>query len=215
MNVLKTSQQLYIDGDFDKAIENTLSLKEKLDAGLFHYNLGSLYLKKGELGPARYHMEKAKKQDFTYPMLWNNLKFINSQREVLDPTKSKVLSEKMIGHYMDIPLLFLTFTLLVSLSILVLAVRFKKLTNKGLIAFLVVLSLSPLAMRLALEKSYRFAVVIKTKRVHEGPSKIFQDFGEIHEGSRIIVSKYRDKWYYITSPSSFSGWIEKSALGFY
>jgi hypothetical protein len=215
MNILKVSQQLYIDGDFDKAIEKTLASKDQIEAGLFHYNLGTLYLKKGDLGPARYHMEKAKKQSFSYPMLWNNLKVINSHSEVIDPTKSKVFTEKFVGHYMDLPLLLLSAIALIGLIGTLTSVRLKKLTNKVVIISLVLLSLSPVLLRMGLDKTYRFAIVMNAKRIHEGPSEIFEDYGEIPEGSRIIVSKYHDKWYYITSPSSFSGWIKKSALGFY
>jgi len=212
---LKASQQLYIEGDFDQAIEKTLESKDELDQGLFHYNLGSLYLKKGSYGPARYHLEKAKKSDFSYPMLWNNLSFLNSQREVLDPTKSPFLKEKLIGHYMDLPSVLLTVVVALSLATTLLAIRFRRLKNYWLAALLIIVSVSPWAVRLALDRNYKFAVVIKGARVFEGPSKIFQDFGQIPEGSRVIVGKYHDKWYYILSPSDFSGWVEKSTLGFY
>ena len=214
MEALKASQQLYIDGEFDKAIEKTLEAKESMDSGLFHYNLGSMYLKKGELGPARFHMEKAKSLNFSYPMLWKNLNFINAQREVLDPKKTKIFSEKFIGHYMDIPAIVFTSTMALVLIFTILGARLRKLSN-GFIVALCILSVIPWGVKLYLSNTYKFAVVIEDGRVYEGPSKIFQDYGLVPEGSRVIVGKYHDKWYYILSPKDFSGWVNKKSLGFY
>ena len=55
----KSVEELYLSGDLEAAIDLALSQKSQMEPGHFHYNLGSLYLKKGDLGAARLNLEKA------------------------------------------------------------------------------------------------------------------------------------------------------------
>ncbi|CAN0054173.1 unnamed protein product, partial [Chrysoparadoxa australica] len=91
--ILNSAKTYYLNGDYEAAKNAVLEGKPHLDSGLFHYNLGSIYLKMGKLGPARFHLEKAKTEGFSYPMLWKNLTYVKAQSQVLDPTKSKDIQE--------------------------------------------------------------------------------------------------------------------------
>ena len=212
--ILKTSQNYYLMGDFDSAKNVILEGKSSLDQGLFHYNLGSIYLKMGSLGVSRYHLEKANAEGFTYPMLWKNLKYIKAQQQVYDPTKSNDFYEIVVGKTMDAPYLALCAIFLVSLVFALATIR-KSMRLWTISTLFLLLGSLPISLRLVAENKYDFAIALKPIRIHEGPSKIYPDYGVLSEGSRIVVSEFHDDWYYITFPSNLSGWVEKGNLGFY
>lgn len=213
--ILKDAEQFYVNKDYESALSVILKGKGELDTGLFHYNMGSIYLKRGELGPARFHLEKAKNKGFGYPMLWKNLKFIQEQPQVLDPVKSKNIQEFVVGKVMDIPISFFGILTLLLISIILLSYRNLWIKTKSVMISLLVLSLIPLAGSMLIHRGYKYAIALKPVRVYEGPSKIYSDYGEIPSGSRVVINKFQDNWYFILSPSSISGWVEKTDLGFY
>lgn len=213
--ILKDAEQFYINREYESALSVIRKGRDALDSGLFHYNLGSIYLKKGELGPARFHLERAKDTGFSYPMLWKNLKFIQEQPQVLDPSKSKNVQEFLIGKAMDLPSSF--FGILSLLMVITILLSFKKkwIERKLVVTVLLIFSLVPLVGSYAIKKGLRYAIALKPIRVYEGPSKIYPDYGEVAAGSRLIINNFQDDWYFILSPRSQSGWVEKTDLGFY
>lgn len=213
--ILKNAEQFYIKKDYEAALGVILEAKDTLDPGLFHFNLGSLYLKKGELGPARFHLEKAKDSGFSYPMLWKNLKYIQTQPQVLDPVKSKNIQEYVVGKTMDVPLSFVGIFSLLAVIIILFSLQRKWIERKFIAVILLLLSIAPLGISYSIKKGYNYAIALKPLRVYEGPSKIYPDYGEISAGSRVIINNFQDDWYYILSPRSQSGWVEKTDLGFY
>ena len=213
--ILKRIENLYQKGDFESAKNEVLKSKSHLDSGLFHYNLGSLYLKMGKIGPARLQLEKAKVKGFNFPMLWKNLNYVNGQPQVQDPTKSKDLKEFFIGKTLDIPISsFILFSTVVFILILFF-LRRKTLNIVSFLTLFILLSLLPLGFKYYLDHSLDYAIALVPTRVYEGPSKIYPDYGELGEGSRVILSKYHDNWFFITSPQDYMGWVEKDKLGFY
>lgn len=213
--ILKNAEQFYIKKDYESALSVILESKDKLDPGLFHYNLGSLYLKKGELGPARFHLERAKDSGFSYPMLWKNLKYIQEQPQVLDPVKSKDMQEFFVGKTMDVPLSFVgIFSLLIAVIVLF-SFRKKWIERKLVVVLFLVIAIAPVGISYSIKKGFNYAIALKPLRVYEGPSKIYPDYGEISAGSRVIINNFQDDWYFILSPRSQSGWVEKTNLGFY
>jgi tetratricopeptide (TPR) repeat protein len=214
-DILKAAQESYLNGDFQNSLKIIRENKDTFDSGLFHYNLGSIYLKLNEFGPARFHLEKAKNEGFNYPMLWSNLKYIKLQPGITDPALSRNWKEVGIAEMMDIPLaLYLTFFLVILLG-LVISIRKKWLNNKIVIFFIFLISLVPMTFRYTYKEGHSFAVAIKDLRIHEGPSSIYPDYGKISAGSRVIVGRFYDDWYYIISPQDQSGWVQKTNLGFY
>jgi hypothetical protein len=213
--ILKQAQQFFVNKDYESALSVIREGKPHLDTGLFHYNLGSIYTKSGELGPGRYHLEKAKKAGFNYPMLWKNLNYIKNQPQVMDPTKAKDYQEVFVGKVLDIPFSFVSIACLFILAVLILLFRKSILNLKKTVLCVFVLVLLPPVTSIAIKKGYRYAIALKPVRVYEGPSKIYPDFGEIAAGSRVVVGKLHDSWYFLLSPSSISGWVDRTHLAFY
>lgn len=213
--ILDTAKTYYLNGDYEAAKGVILEGKEDLDSGLFHYNLGSIYLKMGKLGPARLHLEKAKKEGFSFPMLWKNLDYVKGQSQVFDPTKSKNFQEVFVGKTLDISMSGVVIFSLIVLVGLLFTLR-KRVLNKVQFSILALLfGVLPISGKYLLENGYDFAIALKPTRVYEGPSKIYPDYGELPEGSRVIVGKYHDEWFYIFSPKDLAGWVERNDLAFY
>jgi len=212
---LTEAKKFFVNKDYDQAIDVILKAKSTLDPGLFHYNIGSLYLKKNNLGPARFHLEKAREQGFTFPMLYKNLEFINSKAEIYDPSKAKSLEETVVAKFLDTPMnMFLILSLLLtSLSLLLFRFKYK---GRGLVlGLLLVIALIPTVTKFSLERGLRVGVALQDLRVYEGPSKIYTDFGVISSGSRVILNQAHDGWSYVMSPKEIRGWVEIKEIGFY
>jgi len=214
-DILKAAQGYYLKGEFENSLKIIRQNKDNLDSGLFHYDIGSIYLKMNDFGPARYHLEKAKKEGFSYPMAWNNLNYIKLQPGVIDPTQSKDWREYTTANIMDIPFSFYFAFFMVGMCLFLFLLKKKWIENKTLILLYFVLFTTPLIFRYSYENGHNYAVTMRDTRVHEGPSKIYSDFGKISAGSRVVVGRFYDNWYYIVSPSERSGWVQKSDLGFY
>jgi len=213
--ILNTAKKFYLNGDYESAKSTILEGKSQLDPGLFHYNLGSIFLKMGKLGPARYNLEKAKQEGFSYPMLWKNLDFVKAQSQVMDPTKARTTQEVFLGKTLDLSTsLVAIFSLLVTITLLFL-VRRKQIRIAYAVGVFLMMAFLPLAGKIYINESYNYAIALETARVYEGPSKIYPDYGELGEGSRVIVNRFHDNWYFIVSPKELSGWIERNQLGFY
>ncbi|MCF8058009.1 MAG: SH3 domain-containing protein [Bacteriovoracaceae bacterium] len=213
--ILKEAQQFYVNKDYESALSVILKGKESISPGLFHYNLGSIYLKMGDLGPSRLHLEKAKSHGFQYPMLWKNLKYIKTQNQVYDPTKSKIFKEAFIGKVLDIPDVLIMMVTLALIIFLLGIFRKGWIRSKKYLALALVLIIVPLTSSYLIKRNFNYAVVLKPLRIYEGPSKIYPDFGEVSPGSRVVVGQLRDNWYFVISPSDISGWVEKANLAFY
>ena len=61
-NILITFKDLYLKKDFNACVDLLLKEKESFNPGLFHYNLGTVYLKLEKPAIGRYHLEKARKE---------------------------------------------------------------------------------------------------------------------------------------------------------
>ncbi len=214
-DILKAAQESYLKEDYQNSLKIIRENKDNLDPGLFHYNLGSIYLKMNDFGPARYHLEKARDDGFNYPMLWNNLEYIKLQPGVTDPLLSKDLKEAIVAKTMDIPVSFFVIYFLLGLSAILFSLRKKIIKNKILVVIALAALVVPGVFRYTYKEGHTFAIAMKDSRVFEGPSKIYPDYGKINAGSRVVVGKFYDDWYYIVSPSDRSGWVQKSDLGFY
>lgn len=214
-DILKAAQEYYLKGEFQNSLKIIRENKDKLDPGLFHYDLGSIYLKMNDFGPARYHLEKAKKDGFNYPMVWNNLNYVKLQPGVTDPVQSRDWKDYATANAMDIPFSFYIAFLMAGLCLFLLLLKKKWIENKLLILMYLALFITPLIFRYSYEREHTYAIAMKDARVHEGPSKIYPDYGKVSAGSRVVVGRFYDDWYYIVSPSDRAGWVQKSDLGFY
>ena len=94
-------------------------------------------------------------------------------------------------------------------------IRFQKIQKKWIIAIVLLLSLTPIAISYFYVKNIDYAVALKDIEIYEGPSKIFNEKGKIRAGSKIVLGQFKEGWFYVEFPISLSGWVSKDQLGIY
>jgi hypothetical protein len=207
--------ELYLKKDFKGAAQYLLDNKQQMDSGIFHYNLGTVYSKMGDLAAARFHLEKALQEGYINSASLNNLTFVKTKLEVDDLTTSTSLPDQFINMASTIPAsAYFSFTLAFWL-ILAIMIRFNKIQKKWLMIVCFLLSLSPLLFSNFYVKNINYAIALKDTPLYEGPSKIFNEKGRVKAGSKIVLGELKEGWFYVKFPLSLSGWINKDQLGLY
>ena len=212
--VLTSLEKLYLEGKFDQARELFLTSKDSLPEGPFYYNLGTLYAKEGDFVAARYNLEKAISKKFINTMVFNNLKAVKQELNVLDLGQSSSFYDRTVNASLLIPTeayLSITFILVLGLMI---AKKMKFVRSLALSIVLFVLFLVPFAYSFFYLKTIDYAIVLKDAEIYEGPSKIYVNTGIVPGGSKIIIGKLNNGRYLIKHPLNLSGWIDKNDLGF-
>lgn len=208
---LKSLESLYVGGKFDEAIKSLIAQKANFEIGPFHYNLGTLYAKKGEHAIARFHFEKAIKAGFIGDEVLNNLAYSTKTLQ-LDKVESDNLALDV--YYSSF---FSSFSILLMIIgiyfLLVLMFRkMQKISLKATTALLIV-GVIPLVVKFTMNRDLKEAILLKKSAVKEGPSAIFESHQELPAGIKLIVTKPKDGWYLIKYPSHFSGWVQSADLG--
>jgi tetratricopeptide (TPR) repeat protein len=207
--------ELYLKKDYKGAAQYLLDNKQRLDSGIFHYNLGTVYSKMGDQATARFHLEKAIQEGYINTSSINNLNFIKTQLQVDDLTNSTSLPDEMINMATLIPeAAYLSITLIFC-SIFMTMVRFQKIKRKWVMVLGLLLAASPMIFSQLYVKKINYAIALKDIPLYEGPSKIFNEKGQIRAGSKIILGELKESWFYVKFPLSLSGWINKDQLGLY
>lgn len=212
---VSTFDDLYLKKDFKGAAQYLLANKQRIDSGIFHYNLGTVYSKMGDQPAARFHLEKAIQEGYINSSSLNNLTFVKSKLQVDDLTNSTSFPDKLMSMATSIPPAgYLSLTLLMALMFTLL-IRFQKIQKKWAVIFVVLLSLTPVLFSNFYIKQINFAVALKDVPIYEGPSKIFNEKGQIRAGSKVILGEFKEGWFFVKFPLSLSGWINKDQLGLY
>lgn len=208
---LKSLESLYVKGSFDEAIQGFIAQKSNFDPGPFHYNLGTLYAKKGDYAVARFHFEKAIKAGFIGDEVLNNLAVATKNLQVEKIEADNFFSDV---YYSSLFSAF-SITLMVIGIYLFLVLLLKKLQkiNTRFMVILLVLGFLPIGIKYFLNKELQEAILLKKSVVKEGPSAIFESHQELPAGVKLIVTKPREGWYFIKYPTHFSGWIQNNDLG--
>jgi hypothetical protein len=207
--------ELYLKKDFKGAAQYLLDNKQQMDSGIFHYNLGTVYTKMGDLAAARFHLEKALQEGYINSSSLNNLTFIKTKLEVDDLTTSTSFPDQFINIASTVPAsAYLSMTLALWL-ILAIMIRFHKIQKRWLIIVYFFISLSPLMFSNLYVKNINYAIALKDSPLYEGPSKIFNEKGRVKAGSKIVLGELKEGWFYVKFPLSLSGWINKDQLGLY
>ena len=207
--------ELYLKKDFKGAAQYLLDNKQRLDSGIFHYNLGTLYSKMGDLATARFHLEKAIQEGYINSASVNNLSFVKSQLQVDDLTSSTSLPDEFVNFATSIPASAYLSITLIFCFILAAMIRFEKIQRKWVMILGALIALSPIIVSNTYIKNINYAVALKDLPLYEGPSKIFNEKGKVRAGSKIILGQFKEGWFYIEFPLSLSGWISKEQLGLY
>jgi tetratricopeptide (TPR) repeat protein len=210
--LLKSLETLYTKANYQEAIDLLLKNKESFDPALFHYNLGSIYLKNKNLPIARYHLEKATHLGFTSSEVLNNLKVTEHGLNLTSVETTGSWSTDYFYQALFLPQTYVIIYALFVVSLLLFVKKLKKLSWMYFTSFALLL-LSPAAIKSLLSDNLQQVVVLKTSHCKEGPSGIFEDNHELPAGLKIIVTKPKDGWYFIKYPSHLSGWVKKDDLG--
>lgn len=180
-----------------------------MDPGLYHFNMGTMLLKKGELSFGRYHLELAIKNGYYTTESMKNLESSRVLLGVDQFEESGTLSQISNILYAS-PL---DFSLFLSLLILVVGITFwKKLGSSALKVMWIALVLTPMIFPIAALNN-NFAVVIKKEQpVFEGPSEVFEKSNELPTGLKVIVKNNQDGWFKILTPERFTGWVKSNSI---
>jgi hypothetical protein len=213
-NFLKSLEPMYVEGEWERAIELLRQQEAHLDPGIFHYNLGTLYAKLEEFGAGRYHLERALQEGAPRIDVLNNLDFIMRYIGGNDLTASTYWLDRLIATWFVIPQeVFITVMLLILLLATVSIWRFGRKNTVGL-SVLVILSVVPIAADRLWVSRHLTAIVIESVDVLEGPSMIFEKKFTVQSGAKVLVLPSNSpQWMQITRPKAMVGWIRTEQLG--
>lgn len=206
-------KKLYVEADYSSVEDKLRQNRSAYPDGVYYYNIGTLHIKKGEVGLGRYGLEKALAHGFQSPQVFHNLDLVREKIQVEDISNSSFFNygglEKLkmfsFENYLSFTLVFLIFV--------VWLMRFKFLESKIRRVFLILLVCTPLLFHTFYLNKIDFAIVLKNSQVYEGPSKIYSKVFELEEGSKVLLSKKSGKWYLIASPPQMRGWVQEQVMG--
>ena len=204
--------QFFKDEEFDQALDQLLSIKNKLSPASFHYNLGVIYINKDNLAAGKLNLAKSKNFGFSKKDLNFEIKKIDAalKLEKVEPNLSDYVYSYS-GGANGWEFLLIT---LVCTALVLLAAYFKKISSKWIVAGLLLISLVPCVSYYTFLKNFNTAIVLESIPFREGPSKIFSPSGQLKAGTEIIVGKSFKKFVEVVSPSAYRGWVTKEQLGF-
>lgn len=209
----KSLETLYLDGKFEKAVDLLLENKSSLADVDFHYNMGVVYAKMGEIGPGRYHFELAMKKGYLGSDLMNNLNVIKSQIQVADISNSDLFFDRCINFLSTFPIAYSISITLVLIAIFLILTRVRVMESKIVIGLACLLSIIPPVIHSYLIKDKSFAVSMYEMKIFEGPSAIYDVKTTLPAGSKFILGKSDKGWFYIDHPVELSGWVKKEDIG--
>ena len=201
-------QKLYLDKDYFQAMKWLESNKNQFDAGVYNYNLGTVYFKQEKYAEARYHFEQASELGMYTPALLKNL---NASRTKLG-VKSFESSESFLDYwYQAGSSISIEAVWSFAMIIVLIAIGFKhfKQTSKKLLLSLVLIGFLPLVLKYFYFSSFSYVVSLSPQAVYEGPSKIFAQSNSLPVGSKLLIESSKENWAKVISPIKASGWIEK------
>ena len=213
----KLLKELYTKGDYDAYIKKLSLSKDYYREDTYHYNLGTAYLKKGELAASRYHLEKSVQNGALQPGVYKNLDTVLNRLELGTLEGSRYMTDRTLSYALDVPGDFFL-TLALALGVVWTSLlRFKKISRR-FFAIALIFCLSPLCFWFFVESQYGRAIVLEDALSFEGPSRSFEASSDIPGGTAIIIKRNEGsgagkRWLYIKAPTHFSGWIESAKVG--
>lgn len=179
-----------------------------MDAGLWHYNMGTVLGEMNNWPLARYHFLMAQADGLNSEELNQNQQLAESKLEIARLEKPLGTSDYLIKTGM-----IASEGPLVTLSLLFLVIGLwilrKKPSFKSAVLFLVAV-VTPLIVNFWIE-SWPKKVVLLPKAVYEGPSALFATRGELPPGIMVLTNT-KGEWEEIIYPSRFAGWIKSDGL---
>ena len=201
---------LYREGDYQGHIRLLQEHRKGLDGAVFHYNMGTAYLKMEETALGRYHLEKAKALGVLDIRVQKNLAVARSRlSSVSDIDNSPHFVDKSVGQLVGLDF---QYYLLASLCLLLgLLLIWRRWMGRSLLLLpLLGLLASGAFVPYALLKNYDAAVVMEAVALREGPNEAFEEVGPaLAPGAKVVLGREDGPWRLVAYPESLSGWIKE------
>ena len=197
---------LYLNKQFSDYIDKLQEHKSDINEAVFHYNLGTAYLKMEEVAWGRFYLEKAKTFGIIDSRLNRNLDYTRLKLSSVDIDNGHSLFERNISFFIGLDIQHYLFAFL--LSLLILTFWWRKFTQRKLITFMAIIAVSSLVFIPSFSlKGHAAAIVMKETSLREGPSKAFEQVRSVEKGLKVIIGKSDGKWRLVRYPLHLSGWI--------
>ena len=214
---------LYEKGSYDDAISTYSKLLEQnMESGHLYYNMGNAYFKKGELGKAILHYERAKRLIPRDSDLKSNYKFALSQIEADTAKISAPMTDKIFGAFSFLSLNELTvlsscmLLLIVLLLIARLYIRMSRNTFSLLLtSFIVIIAFTITTVFIRASAIDKEAVIVSNSpEVKFEPFESATTHFTLHEGMKIHVIQSKQDWMKIKRSDGKTGWVNKTSAEF-
>jgi len=212
---LQQFEEFYANKQFVEAKNILLQNKQQFDSGIFHYNLGTTYAKLGDLGASRFNLEKALHHGFNNSKSTNNLNYVLEKLQVEDLTTSDSIKDRTMSWLLSNPTdVYIAIGLSLTILILTIAI-IRKIKWKTTLILSIIMFAIPVLLNNVFLSSLHYAIALKDIPTYEGPSKIFQQKGQLKAGVKIIIEENKDGWIFIKFPENLAGWVKKDHLGIF
>jgi hypothetical protein len=206
--VLKTFEEFYLKGDYKNAVQALVQQQSNIDAGIWHYNMGTVLTKLNNLPMARFHFLLAQENGLDSKELELNQKIVESKLDATRLEKPLDFSDYLIkmgnfsnkGPFVSLSLLFLIIGLF----------KLRKSASPKRVLGFILAVITPLILSFWIGTWPRKIALVSVP-VHEGPSAMFRVISELPAGI-LIISQEKGDWENIIFPSRFSGWIKSDSL---
>lgn len=209
----------YTKGDYDGALRSYKhALEQKVADPKLEQNIGSAYLKKGDIGQAIYHFERGLRLAPRDGDLRHDLKHAQSLRKDEVP-ENRVLVSRLfsgiVGWFTTGEWIAILASLFVVLNICLLVMMISQGRAHPVFIWLTIgfAVLVALAVPFSFSSLYsshieQQAVVVASKsQARSGPAKDLTEAFVMHAGMPCIVEERRAGWALIKIPTGLSGWV--------
>lgn len=206
--MLKTFQDFYAQKDYANALLVLEKNKDKVEPGLWHYNLGTLKAQMQNHAEARFHFLKAEQKGLQSEEVLHNRTLVENELELTRLEQPLTLKDYLIDAGLWAQKgVFTTVSLVMVIAAIVHLRKKRDYKIAGVYGVLIGL---PLLVSFWVS-SWPKAIVVEPQLVQEGPSVIFASRGEIPPGV-LIISRRNGDWREIIYPSRFAGWVKDNGL---
>jgi tetratricopeptide (TPR) repeat protein len=223
--IFERGNRAYDDERFGEAAEafETL-LKYQIEDPRVEYNLANTEFRRGNLGRAILHYERAKRLNPTDPDILANLRFARSWRLDRVPETERPVAidwlvrvQDRVGPDRQAWLMVLAVWLICALLAWGLAMAGRWNARFGwelavLVLILVLLGASWYATYQRLEGRTTAVVVERIVEVLAGPGENNATLATVHEGLDVEVWGERQEWIQVRLPNGVSGWVRRGAV---
>lgn len=223
--IFERGNRAYDEDRFGEAAEayETL-LRYQIEDPRVEYNLGNTEFRRGNLGLAILHYERAKRLDPTDPDILDNLRFARSKRLDRVPEAERPAG---IGWMIELQdrlgpdrhgwLMVLAVWLICALLAWGLSMGGRWNAGFGwglsaLVLILVLLGASWYATYQRLEGRTSAVVLVGVVEVLAGPGQNNATLATVHEGLDVEVWGEREEWIQVRLPNGVSGWVARGAV---